>query len=278
MSSNNAQIIYQRGFPDDRQELPLLLVGLAVDYDQEPIDRPNGLPYHTWLYIVSGSGEVIVDGRKAIAHAGMAVLLKAHTPYAYSAAGETWRTHYLTFGGTVSDALLAALHLDISGVYHVSDPANMIRHFRRVERIRRQTGAQPHRLLSKALYAMLLDQSVNVSYISATQAAVQNETILSVIRTIEANYGSPIGLDQLAIEAGLTKEYLCALFKKQMGQTIGHFVQSLRIAHARIFLIQYPERTVSEISRMCGFESASYFCRVFRQVEKVTPQRYRQQH
>jgi YesN/AraC family two-component response regulator len=263
-------------FMTDRQQLPLILNGFAMDYRQEPIERPNGLPLNIWLQIVHGSGEVIIEGKKIVAQAGMAVFLKANSQYAYHALCENWITHFITFSGSVCDQILSALHINQSGVYHVADPENLSKHFHRIARIRSFSTSLQNRALSKALYSMLLDLSRNVQYITADMPAVQNESLQLVIQFIEEHYTEPLGLDDLAILVNLRKEYLCALFKKHMGQTIFHFLQSIRIAHARIYLKQYPEKTVQEISLLCGFESSSYFCRVFRQIEGTSPQRYRQ--
>jgi AraC-like DNA-binding protein len=268
--------IYTHGYPAGDQRLPLIISGLALDYHQEPIERPKGLQLNTWLQIVSGSGEVFINGKKAIAHEGMAIFLKADTPYAYHATTAGWITHFITFSGSVCDQILSALNIDQSGVYHVADPANLSRHFRKIARIRHTSNMQQNRLLSKAFYSMLLDLSLNVQYLTTDLPAIQNDSLQSVIRYIEEHFFEPISLDDLAQLVNLRKEYLCTLFKKHMGQTIFHFLKSIRIAHARIYLNQYPEKTVQEISLMCGFESSGYFCRVFRQIEGTSPQRYRQ--
>ena len=264
-----------KGYAADVKQLPLVLNSFALDYQQEPIDRPNGLPLNTWLQIIHGSGEVIVDGKKTVAGEGMAIFLKANTPYAYHATTENWQTNFITFSGTVCEQILSALRINQSGVYHVADPENLRKHFHRIARIRGLSALQQNRALSKALYSMLIDLSWNVQYITADLPAIQNESLQLVIKYVEEHYFEPLSLGDLAVLVNLRKEYLCTLFKKHMGQTIFHFLQSIRIAHARIYLKQYPEKTVQEISLMCGFESASYFCRIFRQVVKTSPQRYR---
>ena len=262
-------------YSNDNQQLPLVLNSCALDYNQEPIDRPIGLPLNTWLQIVHGSGEVIIDGQKAVAREGMAIFLEANTPYAYHATTAGWVTNFITFSGSLCEQVMSVLHINQSGVYHVADPANLGKHFHRIARIRSLSTSQQNRALSKALYSMLLDLSWNVQYITANLPAFQNESLQLVIQYIEEHYAEPLSLDDLAILVDLRKEYLCTLFKKHMGQTVFHFIWSIRIAHARIYLKQYPEKTVQDISQMCGFESSSYFCRVFRQVEKTSPQRYR---
>ena len=56
-----------------------------------------------------------------------------------------------------------------------------------------------------------------------------------------------------------------------------HYLLMLRISHAKIYLIQYPDKKVTEISKMCGFESPSYFGKLFRREVGMTPEQYRKE-
>jgi len=270
--------LYDVGYPADNQRLPILVQGAAFNHIQEPIERPGGLAFHTLLLTAVGQGEVIVQGKRSIAQAGTAILLHADIAYAYRALTDTWLTHFVTFSGSACETILQQLGLSQSGVYHVTDPDHLDSHFQNLAEIAGSVEPQPHRQLSKILYALLLDLAVCVQYMNAESAAIPNTSLQSVVQYIESHYAEPLPLDLLAEQVGWRKEYLCNVFKKLMGQTLVHFIQSLRVAHARINLVQYPDKTIKEVAAMCGFDSASYFCRVFRQWEKMTPQRYRQQH
>lgn len=84
-----------------------------------------------------------------------------------------------------------------------------------------------------------------------------------------------LSLNDLSDYMQLSKEYLCTVFKSKMQTTIMKFLLDLRISHARIFLLQYPEKRVAEISQMCGFDSPSYFGMQFKKIVGVTPENFR---
>ncbi len=259
----------------DHQDLPLTFVGMGFDHLQEPVERPSGIPIHNWLQVVEGSGEVIIDGQKAIARKGSGILLMAGTPHSYHAVQGYLKIHYILFGGLASLPILKSLHFDQSGIYHISNPENSARQLHEIAKLEYSTGNSRDLRLSKSIYAMLLDLSVGIRYSAEYQPAIPDEKLQIVIQFIEVHFNEPISLATLAELVNLRKEYLCTKFKQSMGQTISHFIQSIRIAHARIYLNQFPEKTIHEIALMCGFESSSYFCRVFRQFEKTSPQQYR---
>ena len=99
--------------------------------------------------------------------------------------------------------------------------------------------------------------------------------IQNIINYLEENYQGSVSLDDISCNVRLSKEYICALFKQAMHQTIMRYLIKIRISRARIYLLQYPEKRVLEIARMCGFESPSYFGKVFKNEVGVTPDQYR---
>lgn len=92
---------------------------------------------------------------------------------------------------------------------------------------------------------------------------------------MEQHYDRDLSLDELAELVGLSKEYLCTLFKKTMKQTIMQYLLTIRISQARTLLIRFPEKKVQEIAKLCGFESPSYFGKKFKQETGMTPDAFR---
>ena len=92
---------------------------------------------------------------------------------------------------------------------------------------------------------------------------------------IEEHFDENINLSDIAESAGVTTSYLCRLFKKQTGYTINGQITQLRIDKSKKLLADGIP--ISEVSSMCGFSDQSYFTKVFRQVEGVTPLKYRKQ-
>ena len=128
---------------------------------------------------------------------------------------------------------------------------------------------------SKICYSFLLDLSKCITMILPSAYIPENDIVHKMITYLEENYKHPIVLNDMAEYVGLSKEYMCSLFKSAMHQTIMQYLLELRIAQARILLIQYPEKTVKEISALCGFESPSYFGSQFKRVTSTTPENYR---
>lgn len=94
---------------------------------------------------------------------------------------------------------------------------------------------------------------------------------------IQNNFGNKISLKQVAGLICLTESNFCKFFKKATGKTYSDYLNEIRINEACRFLIQ-SEKTINQISYECGFETLSYFNRVFFNKKGMTPSKYRKEN
>ena len=91
---------------------------------------------------------------------------------------------------------------------------------------------------------------------------------------IQNNFQNKIYLKEVADLIYLTESNFCKFFKKATGKTYSDYVNEIRINEASRLLIQ-TDKTISQISFECGFETLSYFNRVFLNKKGITPSVYR---
>ncbi|MBQ4515638.1 MAG: helix-turn-helix transcriptional regulator [Clostridia bacterium] len=113
-----------------------------------------------------------------------------------------------------------------------------------------------------------------IKYNSLMPTSSESERLFTIIDYIDKNYSEKITLDYLASLVNLNSEYLCRLFKKTIGSTIGDYINFVRISKAEK-LLSTTNKTISEISMDTGFASVSYFNRVFKCYKKCSPSAYK---
>lgn len=86
--------------------------------------------------------------------------------------------------------------------------------------------------------------------------------------------GAPIGLDDLAGVAGLSRFHFCTAFRLATGSTPHECLVRLRIERARQLLAN-PALPVTDIALAVGYETPSSFAAAFRKVTGTTPTAYR---
>ena len=268
-------MIYQIHNSPDQYTLPLTLHLFGINHQQEPIRRPHGMLCYQWFYCVNGRGEFIVNNQRSIISEGQGLLIYPQVSHIYQALTPDWTVHFFGFGGSLCQEVLTVLQMHETGVYHFSRPEVFIDHIRRLHELHQKKCSGKTREYSKECYAFLLDLSSCITRINPSSYVDTDDLITAVIFYMEQHYGRDISLEELAGVVGLSKEYLCTLFKKTMKQTVMQYLLTIRISQARTLLIRFPEKKVQEIAKLCGFESPSYFGKKFKQKTGMTPDAFR---
>lgn len=100
------------------------------------------------------------------------------------------------------------------------------------------------------------------------------KNVMKLISWLEQNYAEPLGLETLAARTGLSKKYLCRVFKEYTSKTPIEYVTELRIENACIAMTTHG-RSITEAAFNCGFNDLSYFCKVFKRLKGITPTEYK---
>ncbi|WP_369753791.1 AraC family transcriptional regulator [Flavobacterium sp. WC2409] len=90
-----------------------------------------------------------------------------------------------------------------------------------------------------------------------------------VYEFIEENFQRPISLEEIAEKTNLSKAAFCRYFKKMTQLTFIEFLNQYRIEQAKRLL--KSDKNVTETCYECGFESLSYFNRIFKKVVGKNP-------
>ncbi|MBK1895560.1 AraC family transcriptional regulator [Chryseobacterium paridis] len=93
---------------------------------------------------------------------------------------------------------------------------------------------------------------------------------------IHENYDKKTNVNQIAEMVSLSTPAFCRYFKKQTNMTFTDFVNNYRINQAKIFLLK--DSSITEVCFQVGFESLSYFNKLFKQHLGETPSEFRKRH
>ena len=107
----------------------------------------------------------------------------------------------------------------------------------------------------------------------------ENETELHpcvqrTINEIRQNYSSDLSIKSIADRCNMSSTYLGRLFREQMGMYFSDFLLRERLLHARDMVCNTSMK-MSEIARLCGFASQTYFTQSFKARYGVSPMTYR---
>lgn len=100
------------------------------------------------------------------------------------------------------------------------------------------------------------------------------ERIKRTLAFVAAHRGEKLTVARAADDAGYSPAHFMRFFKAAVGQTFVEYVTDCRLSAAARALTETDD-AVQQIAGEEGFESLSYFCRMFRRKYGVPPGRYR---
>jgi len=85
-----------------------------------------------------------------------------------------------------------------------------------------------------------------------------------VIDYIQANLDKDLSLEVLSDVACFSQFHFHRIFRAMVGETLGQFIQRVRIVKAAGQLIANPKKPITEIALDCGFSDSATFARAFK--------------
>lgn len=135
---------------------------------------------------------------------------------------------------------------------------------------------------SKDLFVDNMLQELIVRSLQADARKIYNEQALSlsgnnrlayIIRYIRENLDQPLTIQELSEKAYMSESNFHRVFKTELGISPVNFINHERIKRATS-LLNDPKKRIKEICMECGFNSMSYFNRVFKKENEVSPSEY----
>lgn len=101
------------------------------------------------------------------------------------------------------------------------------------------------------------------------------DIIFKAIAYINKNYMNRISLEEVSEHIALSPAYFSSIFKKEMDINFSDYLNKIRIENSKKLLLDSSIKLV-DIAYLVGFSSQSYFTKVFKELEGITPGQYRQ--
>lgn len=254
---------------------PLVICAVSVEHLQEPIYRPKGMPYFQWFLCCEGKGKVTIKNSTFSVNEGQGFFINEREPYSYKGISENFKVYCICFNGVCVSEILCACNMKESGVYYIGNPEIFIEYTKKIMQIYEEKQVFLQKEFAKQCFNFLVDLGECIHKLEIPFAGSESEPVCAAIHFMEEHFQEPVTLDDLSEKLNLSKGYLCTIFKKEMGYSITQYLLIIRIGWARLYLEQFPEKNVYEIGKMCGFDSASYFVKKFKESVGVTPEKYK---
>ena len=105
----------------------------------------------------------------------------------------------------------------------------------------------------------------------------QYNKISKISEYINQNYNNKLTLDHLAEKFKMSPYYLSRSFKDVLDITFVEYLNFTRISASKKLILN-TDLSMTEIAFEVGFESSTYFTKVFKSINNITPLKYKSMH
>lgn len=100
----------------------------------------------------------------------------------------------------------------------------------------------------------------------------------NILNYCNKHYTEPLSLEALSKELNIGKYHISHIFGEKLKISFPDYINGLRINDAIQKLTTEPDRSITEISYDCGFNSTRTFNRAFMKYTEMTPREYREKN
>lgn len=253
------------------------------------LSKPWKNPYPLFAFVISGTSQMILNGRWLSLPAGTGVFIPANTPYvAHTTIDgrispcDVLSVSVFTFGALVHRCRLTPTAHFKSGHFAILNPnlwdlCSMWMDLLPPSPIQRVTGKG----ILLAFFGILLQTNAlpfqaRLDNLLPPQWQTLPLPLQRALKWLHQAFERPFSLSRLAQYCGVTPAYLCRLFRSYLKTTPVGYLTKLRLGLAKQ-LLETTDLSLADIAFLVGYRHITYFIRQFRRFYGRSPSQVRLQ-
>ena len=254
---------------DQKKQLP--------DIEKKPIISPLHYGDTVEIFFVKGiEGEVFINGKR----------FEFEEKNIFFIPPKNLHTSTFIKGGSKEGDIICSLHINIKELSSILNLKNLLmkdnfsifnlafrcRNYDNIWEIVQSILDENRTFMSRIVDLIHLFEMIASQKSRDTQSVEYSNLATSIIDFVEENYDKIISIQDVANHFGYSKQYFCKWFKINTGSTFNEFLNAVRINHSCVYLSN--GYSVKETAEKCGFSDSSYFTKVFKRYQNITPKTY----
>ncbi len=118
----------------------------------------------------------------------------------------------------------------------------------------------------------LVEQILDVR--NKNRATYREKFVSRIKNHVKSNLGGDLSLAAISEKFYINPVYMSRLFKQTTGVNLSDYITSKRVEYSKRLLTD-TEMKIHMIAKEAGYDSPAYFIRIFKKIENVTPQEFR---
>ncbi len=234
---------------------------------------PEGLE-NPVLLILRSSGEFFVGEDHFFLEPGFAIIIRPHTPYHYHNPYGEYVDDWMHIGLSEDEVLPEELPLNTPFRLHDSETCSGL--IRMLLWEKAYTDEQYLQKNTDSLFSVLLNHLTAAAHDQerVEESSPYMERLKDIRFQMQHTLSEEHSVHSYASKLGLSDSHFRHLYASLFGIPFQQDLIRMRIANAE-FALQTTNMSITEIAELCGYHNEVHFFRQFRQLNGISPAKYR---
>ena len=241
--------------------------------NKEYFTKRENMNCYELRFTMSGSGTLRYHNKTYELKPGDGYLIDNRELHYYQSGPEGWTSSVLHLNGALVRSIYSKFIENGSCTFHSHFFPNFEMYQYEIIRTMQSITQYREYQVSCLFDRMLTELLTNSSHPSLAISSSPN-FIQSVTEYINEHYADLGSVNTLCGQFYVSREHLSREFSKYLGLSPKEYITHVRIHHAKI-LLKSTDLSLSEISYQIGYSDQSYFTKIFKRLEMITPLQYR---
>lgn len=243
-------------------------------YSYTEMPNDDDMPVLHWhedleiLYCSQGQAVLVYNREKMLLESGTIAVVPPNALHTlYSTQGCV--RHCLLVGKRLLEQLRCTM-LHFQPIIHSDSLAALFEQLQSEEMNKRPLYQEEEFALVMQLLVELCRSHTFVNGETLPVAEPKLQAVRKMITYIDQHFTHPISIDSICRGVGYSKSYVCHTFKEATGFTLVQHITAKRLNHAAA-LMRTQQYSITQCAYMSGFQSASYFSKLYKKEFGVAP-------
>lgn len=236
-------------------------------YSYAEISNDNDMPILHWheeleiLYCSRGQAVLVYNQEKMLLESGAIAVVSPHALHTlYSKQGCV--RHCLLVGKRLLEQLRCTM-LHFQPIIHSDQLTALFKRLQSEEEDKKALYQEEEFALVMQLLVELCRAHTFVNGKAPSVTEPKLQVVREMITYIDQHFTQSISIDSICRSVGYSKSFVCHTFKEATGFTLVQHITAKRLNHAAA-LMRTQQYTITQCAYMSGFQSVSYFSKLFK--------------
>ena len=258
----------------EESKLAVFVVSVGVIQNENVFEIDSNNKYNMVFMCTKGKGSFFYRNKEYHFKAPCACVIAANEQFKLVKESDECELFLISFGGTEASYIVDNVVAKRSPLVYVTNEQIIKQYLFEISFLINEELSYNGFVLSAKIYDLLIEIARQDRLAVIKNKSIKVNQLNPVIEFMKNHISADITLEKISEVAKLSPQYICRLFKECLDMRPFEYFAKLRINKAKKLLVESSYQ-INRIGELVGYNDCSYFCSVFKKMENISPNEFR---